>query len=113
MEIGEKGRYTISLAREEAEDYPFVILASDAGRKGTFYDLMALKLGLSDDDMMDCREICISRELQDSWYGYVGTVAGAGEALTMRLAMAGPKVSPILHGLQVSWTDGFVVRKQG
>lgn len=85
-----------------------------------FYDAVARKMSYTTTDNLnyDCREITISKEIQDGFYKYYAeslseTNPSLSEreiqtSITMLLLMSGPKVDETLKVNEVEVFDGFI-----
>lgn len=76
------------LTPDEIANHPFLTIDGNLD----FYSFIAKHLtGKSDDWKVDCRKICVAKNILDSWYDYA-TANGFGEHyLTTNLAVYGPK----------------------
>jgi len=99
-----------TLTREEVEAYPFC----DKDHKAAFYHFFVeKKLGIPWDsvDSVDCREIVVSGDIQDSWYRNCPCDVDR-VALTMGLAIGGPKADYNLPEGTVCFKEGCVTCKE-
>lgn len=82
------------------------------------YDTIATTMGLNTDlCRYDCRKIEIASNLQDNIYRYYidensdKTKTEVELAVTMMLALSGPKINKQLQNNQVKIYDGFIVKE--
>lgn len=85
-----------------------------------FYDTVATEMGYTDTSELhyDCRNINISKNIQDAFYKYYAQKANEQypapsendikTAITMLLLMSGPKVDFNLKASEVEIFDGFI-----
>lgn len=92
---------TLTLTTEEITENPFITAEGTAA----FYRLMSLKVmhkPMEQIGGIDCRHICVSQDIQDSWYEQTHLTK---QELTMSLALYGPKIDSSLPYGTVSWDD--------
>lgn len=77
---------------------------------GDFYSFIGTKMGVEETEFTryDCRNICVTPALQESWYEYYTAQGVPRVEITMALAMSGPKATLSDEGYVVEVDSGYI-----
>ena len=108
MTVTKEKQIVVKMTEAEVNCFPFVFAKADpdAGNRKSFYGALIEAISLKSGEMIDCRKMQISKNIQDAWFSYTRSYGVEDFALAMELACSGPKVD-------ASLPDGTVVLEEG